>query len=167
VTISVSVSQPRFRSMWERYCRGVQAIVYVVDSADHDSIDQARKELQDLLSKPSLSSIPLLVLGNKNDLPDALTTNELIDRLDLKVNQRQWLSRQKLPVGPVHGLSPCFEGFTARLLEKSCVHNCKCSHCRCATLQGLRDREVAVYSISCKSQNNVDVTLEWLSKHAK
>ena len=26
--------QPRFRSMWERYCRGVQAIVYVVDSAD-------------------------------------------------------------------------------------------------------------------------------------
>lgn len=25
--------QPRFRSMWERYCRGVSAIVFVVDSS--------------------------------------------------------------------------------------------------------------------------------------
>ena len=29
--------QPRFRSMWERYCRGVHAIVYVVDSADAEN----------------------------------------------------------------------------------------------------------------------------------
>merc|ERR1712054_144020 len=29
--------QPRFRSMWERYCRGVNAIVYVVDAADAES----------------------------------------------------------------------------------------------------------------------------------
>ncbi|KAI3900204.1 hypothetical protein MKW92_042464 [Papaver armeniacum] len=43
--------QPRFRSMWERYCRAVSAIV----------------ELHDLLSKPSLNGIPLLVLGNKID----------------------------------------------------------------------------------------------------
>ena len=31
--------QPRFRSLWERYCRGVQAIVYVVDAADAASIE--------------------------------------------------------------------------------------------------------------------------------
>jgi ADP-ribosylation factor-like protein 8 len=31
--------QPRFRSLWERYCRGVQAIVYVVDAADHDALE--------------------------------------------------------------------------------------------------------------------------------
>lgn len=30
--------QPRFRSLWERYCRGVQAIVYVVDAADHEAV---------------------------------------------------------------------------------------------------------------------------------
>lgn len=116
--------------MWERYCRGVQAIVFVVDSSDVDSLDQvclavqnalspptllflnpkalavppgqagmlcnfehaktfttqARSELHELLSKPSLVGIPLLVLGNKNDLPTALSTNELIDRLELKVH---------------------------------------------------------------------------------
>ena len=71
--------------MWERYCRGVQAIVYVVDSADHDSLDSGRQELHELLQKPSLASTPLLVLGNKNDLPGALSTTEIIERLDLRV----------------------------------------------------------------------------------
>ena len=83
--------QPRFRSMWERYCRGVQAIVYVVDAADHDGLDQGRKELHELLQKPSLARTPLLVLGNKNDLPGALSTTELIERLDLKVCRHAWL----------------------------------------------------------------------------
>lgn len=33
--------------------------------------------------------------------------------------------------------------------------------------QGLPDREVCVYSVSCRSQNNIDITLDWLTKHAK
>lgn len=77
--------QARFRSMWERYCRGVQAIVFVIDAADADLLEQARSELQSLLQKPSLQEIPLLVLGNKNDIAGALSTGELIDRLHLKV----------------------------------------------------------------------------------
>merc|ERR1739841_142680 len=64
--------QPRFRSMWERYCRGVSAIVYVVDAADAENIPTAKTELQELLSKPALEGIPTLVLGNKNDLPAAI-----------------------------------------------------------------------------------------------
>lgn len=108
--------QPRFRSLWERYCRGVQAIVYVVDASDYDSLDASSKELAALLEKPALRGIPLLVLGNKNDLPGCLGTQDLIDRMNLKV---------------------------------------------------VKDREVCVYSISCKRQTNIDITLEWLSKHAK
>lgn len=107
--------QPRFRSMWERYCRGVNSIVYVVDSADHENVDKSKTELHELLSKPTLSGIPLLVLGNKNDLPSALSTQQIIERMDLK---------------------------------------------------NLRDREVCCYSISCKKQNNIDITIEWLTKHA-
>ena len=76
--------QPRFRSMWERYCRGVHAIVYVVDSADHEKFETSKKELHDLLSKPPLAEIPLLVLCNKNDLPNAVSVNELIDIFELK-----------------------------------------------------------------------------------
>lgn len=75
--------QPRFRSMWERYCRGVSAIVYVVDAADRENVAISRSELHDLLSKPSLHGIPLLVLGNKIDKPNALSKQALVDLLDL------------------------------------------------------------------------------------
>lgn len=54
---------------------------FVVDAADHDKIDAARSELKSLLEKPQLSSIPVLVLGNKNDLPSALNVDELIEIL--------------------------------------------------------------------------------------
>ncbi|CAI9262231.1 ADP-ribosylation factor-like protein 8a [Lactuca sativa] len=76
--------QPRFRSMWERYCRAVSAIVYVVDAADHDNLSISKGELHDLLSKPALSGIPLLVLGNKIDKPSALSKQALTDQMDLK-----------------------------------------------------------------------------------
>lgn len=76
--------QPRFRTMWERYCRGVNAIVFIVDIADVDVIPQAKEELHSLMSHQSLTGIPLLVLGNKSDLPQKLSVDDLIEELDLK-----------------------------------------------------------------------------------
>ena len=77
--------QKRFRTMWERYCRGVQAIVYVVDAADHDSLDESSALLLELMQRPSVQGIPLLVLGNKNDVPNALNSEDLRDRMRLQV----------------------------------------------------------------------------------
>jgi ADP-ribosylation factor-like protein 8 len=107
--------QPRFRSMWERYCRGVNAIVFVVDAADQGKLDTARNELRNLLEKPQMAGIPVLVLGNKNDLPEALNAEQLIDRLGLA---------------------------------------------------SVTAQEVSCYSISAKNQTNLDITLQWLIKHA-
>ncbi|KAF7562623.1 hypothetical protein G7046_g1504 [Stylonectria norvegica] len=76
--------QPRFRTMWERYCRGVSAIVFIVDIADVELIPQAKEELHELMRHKSLAGIPLLLLGNKSDLHEKLSVDELIDELDLK-----------------------------------------------------------------------------------
>ncbi|KAG9247922.1 P-loop containing nucleoside triphosphate hydrolase protein [Calycina marina] len=76
--------QPRFRTMWERYCRGVNAIVFIVDSADRDALPVAKDELHLLLDKPILEGIPLLVLGNKSDIEAKLSVDEIIEALDLK-----------------------------------------------------------------------------------
>lgn len=54
---------------------------FVVDSSDVGKMDMAKNELRSLLEKPMLAGIPVLVLGNKNDLPSALTAEQLIDKL--------------------------------------------------------------------------------------
>lgn len=57
---------------------------YIVDAADKEAIPVAADELHELMTKPTLDGIPLLVLGNKSDLPDKLSVDELIDAMDLK-----------------------------------------------------------------------------------
>jgi len=73
--------------MWERYCRGVNAIVYMVDAADSDKIEASKNELLNLLDRPQLAGIPVLVLGNKRDLPGALDEHGLIERMGLNTIQ--------------------------------------------------------------------------------
>ena len=59
-------------------------MVFVVDAFDRDAIPVARGELHALLSSPRLEGIPLLVLGNKSDLPGKMSVDELIEELELK-----------------------------------------------------------------------------------
>ena len=53
----------------------------MVDAADHNNLSISRSELHDLLSKPSLGGIPLLVLGNKIDKPGALSKEALTEQM--------------------------------------------------------------------------------------
>jgi len=53
----------------------------MVDAANHDTIGAAKTELHNLLDKPQLNGIPVLVLGNKRDLPGALDEKKLIEEL--------------------------------------------------------------------------------------
>ncbi len=75
--------QRQFRGMWERYCRDVQVIVFVVDAADEKALDVAHDELRRLLGHLVLDRIPLLVLLNKNDKEDALPPARVVDALEL------------------------------------------------------------------------------------
>lgn len=52
----------------------------------------ARNELRNLLEKPLLNGIPVLVLGNKNDLPGALSAEQLINKLGLATITSQEVS---------------------------------------------------------------------------
>lgn len=54
---------------------------YMVDAADAEKVEASKTELHSLLDKPQLHGIPVLVLGNKRDLPGALNEKELIERM--------------------------------------------------------------------------------------
>ena len=57
---------------------------YIVDAADKAALPLATEELHRLINQPTLNGIPLLVLGNKSDLPDKLSVDELIEQMNLK-----------------------------------------------------------------------------------
>eukprot|EP01048_Picozoa_sp_COSAG05_P014361 COSAG05_NODE_1620_length_4389_cov_56.700466_2_plen_53_part_00 len=52
-----------------------------MDSADPEALEQSRHELHELLSKPSLADIPVLVLGNKNEVDGSLNELCLIEQM--------------------------------------------------------------------------------------
>lgn len=75
--------------MWERYCHGVDAVVFVVDSSERDKFNTARFELHQFITNPTLLGIPVLVLGNKNDIDEHASVKELIRALQLdKISDR-------------------------------------------------------------------------------
>merc|ERR1712005_25052 len=69
--------QDKIRRLWRYYYQGTNAIIYVFDSCDRDRIEDAREELSKMLTEVELQSAVLLVLANKQDLPNALSTSEV------------------------------------------------------------------------------------------
>lgn len=71
------------RKVWKDYYAKVDAIVYLVDAADRERFPESMRELNGLLSDDGLSTVPFLVLGNKIDLPYAVSEDELRHSLGL------------------------------------------------------------------------------------
>lgn len=68
-----------------------QGLIFVVDSHDREKIAKSKHQLFYLLARDELRNIPLLVFANKQDLPNAISAQELEQELDLRsVTQRQW-----------------------------------------------------------------------------
>ncbi|KAK8259312.1 hypothetical protein V6Z12_D13G047200 [Gossypium hirsutum] len=83
--------ESKIRPLWKHYFLNVQAIVFVVDSSDRERIPEARKELHWVLADKELENAAVLVLGNKQDLSDAMSSSEMADKLGLhSLGQRPW-----------------------------------------------------------------------------
>eukprot|EP00403_Amphidinium_massartii_P010694 CAMPEP_0178430636 /NCGR_PEP_ID=MMETSP0689_2-20121128/31425_1 /TAXON_ID=160604 /ORGANISM="Amphidinium massartii, Strain CS-259" /LENGTH=229 /DNA_ID=CAMNT_0020052505 /DNA_START=62 /DNA_END=749 /DNA_ORIENTATION=+ len=71
------------RKLWRQYYFGTQGVIFVVDSSDQERIEDAQEELQSMLKDDDLAEAPLLVYANKQDLPEAMDSNEVAQRLGL------------------------------------------------------------------------------------
>lgn len=61
----------------------MDAIVFLVDAVDRERFIESKKELDSLLSDEALATVPFLVLGNKIDIPQAASEDELRMQLGL------------------------------------------------------------------------------------
>jgi ADP-ribosylation factor-like protein 2 len=78
--------QKSLRSYWRNYFESTDGLVWVVDSADRMRMDACRDELSILLEEERLAGATLLVLANKQDLPGAMSAQEIKDVSIVKFN---------------------------------------------------------------------------------
>ncbi|XP_047137914.1 uncharacterized protein LOC124814351 isoform X1 [Hydra vulgaris] len=77
--------QEKIRPLWRHYYQGSEGLVFVVDASDVLRIQEAREELFSVLKDEGISNgIPAVILANKQDLPNALKSWELVDKMRLR-----------------------------------------------------------------------------------
>ena len=84
--------QQRVRQLWKHYYikSNSDGIIFVVDSNDGDRIKEAKEELFHMLKQDELRNAHVLVLANKQDLPEAKTASQLTDMLGMHSLKRSW-----------------------------------------------------------------------------
>lgn len=72
------------RPFWKHYYKGVQAIVFVIDSASsEDSMEVAKNELENVLCNVTLRGLPVLVLANCQDKEGARNDQQVCQHFKL------------------------------------------------------------------------------------
>eukprot|EP01087_Luapelamoeba_hula_P007387 TRINITY_DN1815_c0_g1_i1.p1 TRINITY_DN1815_c0_g1~~TRINITY_DN1815_c0_g1_i1.p1 ORF type:complete len:229 (-),score=42.70 TRINITY_DN1815_c0_g1_i1:119-706(-) len=72
------------RTLWKDYLIDVDVIVFMVDAADPDRLDESKEVLSELLATEAVAKVPVLVLGNKIDkIREAVSERDLRNALGL------------------------------------------------------------------------------------
>eukprot|EP01107_Rhizomastix_libera_P014425 TRINITY_DN461_c0_g1_i3.p1 TRINITY_DN461_c0_g1~~TRINITY_DN461_c0_g1_i3.p1 ORF type:complete len:180 (+),score=35.34 TRINITY_DN461_c0_g1_i3:124-663(+) len=83
--------QDTIRPLWRHYYENTEGLIFVVDSNDRERIDEAAMELGKMLQEDQLRNANVLILANKQDLPQAMSVSEIADKLGMaKHNQHKW-----------------------------------------------------------------------------
>ena len=65
--------------LWKHYFDKINAIIFVVDASDRERIQKAQEELHRVISDEELAGAPVLVFANKQDVPGAMTEEEMYE----------------------------------------------------------------------------------------
>merc|ERR1712183_244015 len=84
--------QDKIRPLWRHYFTGTQGLIFVVDSADTDRIDEAREELHKIVNDREMRDAFILLMANKQDLDRALNQDELTERMAMQsIHGHEWM----------------------------------------------------------------------------
>jgi len=70
---------------------GTQGLIFVIDSADRNRIEEARQELHRIINDREMKDSLLLVFANKQDLKEAMKPQEVTEALQLaRLKDKVW-----------------------------------------------------------------------------
>lgn len=75
-------------------------LIFVLDSNDRERVEECKDELWRFLGEDELKDSILLVLANKQDLPNAMSISEVTEKLALdSIRNRNWCKSPHAIVG--------------------------------------------------------------------
>ncbi|KNC26909.1 hypothetical protein FF38_10939 [Lucilia cuprina] len=69
--------QHELQSLWDKYYQESHAVIYVIDSNDRDRMEESKVIFDKMIQNDLLSGVPLLILANKQDLPDVMGVRDI------------------------------------------------------------------------------------------
>jgi small GTP-binding protein len=83
--------QETLRPLWRYYFTSCDGLIFIVDSSDKKRLPDAKDELKWILDSDEMFGVPLMVMANKQDLPQACSVSEVAASLGLSsIKQREW-----------------------------------------------------------------------------
>ena len=86
--------QEKIRRLWKHYYANNNGLFYVVDSTDVERIKESAEELHGIIEFSEMHGVPVVILANKQDLPNARSCSDLIKDLNLvklSATRNEWI----------------------------------------------------------------------------
>jgi len=91
--------QDKVRSLWHHYFQSMQGLIYVLDANDRDRLEKSKKEFYKIFKHDRMKDkeeIPVLIYANKQDLPNAMSDEDVIKAFKLDESPSE-TEKEKLP----------------------------------------------------------------------
>lgn len=83
--------QQSIRPYWRSYYQEQEAVIFVVDSCDHERMQIAKRELMSIIEEEELKNAVVCVFANKQDMPQAMTTADIAEAMGLSsIVDKKW-----------------------------------------------------------------------------
>ena len=106
------------RILCKHYFQNTDGIIFVIDCNDKERFGKANKALLEIINNEELKNIPLLIFGNKQDLKEAISPDELIKFLEMKkIKNNKWLLQGSSALNG-RGIKEGFDWLSNILLER-------------------------------------------------
>lgn len=82
--------QEKIRPLWRHYFNNISAVIFIIDSNDHGRFEEVKKELHYLMNHDELKNVKVLILCNKQDLPEAKSVDYISEKIDVRKIKQNW-----------------------------------------------------------------------------
>ncbi|XP_063710557.1 uncharacterized protein LOC134839071 [Symsagittifera roscoffensis] len=83
--------QQKLRPLWQHYFHHTDGLIYIVDSNDPERFNEAHEELSSIITDDRMRGVPVLLMANKQDLPNSRSVSEISERMKMhSLKDRAW-----------------------------------------------------------------------------